>query len=88
VVTGSVIAILPIMILFLFLQRYWQGALPSGSAADGGRDECDSARAHRPAIGGVPYGGDYNPEQWMHDMATTQVDGEEDVRLRLASNTV
>jgi multiple sugar transport system permease protein len=31
VVTGSVVAILPVMILFLFLQRYWQQGLTLGS---------------------------------------------------------
>ena len=31
VVTGSVIAILPVMILFLFLQRYWQSGLSFGA---------------------------------------------------------
>jgi multiple sugar transport system permease protein len=31
VITGSVVAILPIMILFLFLQRYWQSGLTLGS---------------------------------------------------------
>jgi multiple sugar transport system permease protein len=31
VVTGSVIAILPVMLLFLFLQRYWQSGLSFGS---------------------------------------------------------
>jgi multiple sugar transport system permease protein len=31
VITGSVVAILPVMIVFLFLQRYWQGGLSLGS---------------------------------------------------------
>jgi multiple sugar transport system permease protein len=31
VVTGSVVAVLPVMIVFLFLQRYWQGGLSLGS---------------------------------------------------------
>ena len=31
VITGSVVAVLPIMILFLFLQRYWQSGLTLGS---------------------------------------------------------
>jgi multiple sugar transport system permease protein len=31
VITGSVVAILPVMIVFLFLQRYWQGGLGLGS---------------------------------------------------------
>ncbi|HVN16885.1 MAG TPA: carbohydrate ABC transporter permease [Anaerolineales bacterium] len=31
VVTGSVVAIIPVMIVFLFLQRYWQGGLTLGS---------------------------------------------------------
>jgi multiple sugar transport system permease protein len=31
VVTGSVLAILPVMLLFLFLQRYWQSGLTFGS---------------------------------------------------------
>jgi multiple sugar transport system permease protein len=31
VVTGSVVAIVPVMILFLFLQRYWQQGLSFGS---------------------------------------------------------
>lgn len=31
VITGSVIAIVPVMIVFLFLQRYWQGGLSLGS---------------------------------------------------------
>jgi multiple sugar transport system permease protein len=31
VITGSVVAILPVMILFLFLQRYWQSGLSLGS---------------------------------------------------------
>jgi multiple sugar transport system permease protein len=31
VVTGSVLAILPVMLLFLFLQRYWQSGLSLGS---------------------------------------------------------
>jgi multiple sugar transport system permease protein len=31
VITGSVVAILPVMIVFLFLQRYWQGGLTLGS---------------------------------------------------------
>jgi multiple sugar transport system permease protein len=31
VITGSVLAILPLMILFLFLQRYWQEGLTFGS---------------------------------------------------------
>lgn len=31
VVTGSVVAVLPIMLLFLFLQRYWQSGLSLGS---------------------------------------------------------
>jgi multiple sugar transport system permease protein len=31
VVTGSVVAIIPVMIVFLFLQRYWQGGLTIGS---------------------------------------------------------
>jgi multiple sugar transport system permease protein len=31
VVTGSVVAILPVMLLFLFLQRYWQSGLSLGS---------------------------------------------------------
>jgi multiple sugar transport system permease protein len=33
VVTGSVVAIVPVMIVFLFLQRYWQGGLSLGSIA-------------------------------------------------------
>jgi len=31
VVTGSVVAIIPVMIVFLFLQRYWQSGLSTGS---------------------------------------------------------
>ena len=31
VVTGSIVAILPVMVLFLFLQRYWQQGLSLGS---------------------------------------------------------
>ena len=31
VVTGSVVAIMPVMVLFLFLQRYWQEGLSLGS---------------------------------------------------------
>jgi multiple sugar transport system permease protein len=31
VITGSVVAVLPVMILFLFLQRYWQSGLSLGS---------------------------------------------------------
>ncbi len=31
VITGSVVAILPVMFVFLFLQRYWQGGLSLGS---------------------------------------------------------
>jgi multiple sugar transport system permease protein len=31
VITGSVVAVLPIMVLFLFLQRYWQSGLTLGS---------------------------------------------------------
>jgi len=31
VITGSVVAIVPVMIVFLFLQRYWQGGLSLGS---------------------------------------------------------
>jgi multiple sugar transport system permease protein len=31
VVTGSVVAVVPVMIVFLFLQRYWQGGLSVGS---------------------------------------------------------
>ena len=31
VITGSMVAILPVMILFLFLQRYWQSGLSLGS---------------------------------------------------------
>jgi multiple sugar transport system permease protein len=31
VVTGSLVAILPVMLLFLFLQRYWQSGLSLGS---------------------------------------------------------
>jgi len=31
VITGSVVAIVPVMIVFLFLQRYWQGGLTLGS---------------------------------------------------------
>jgi multiple sugar transport system permease protein len=31
VITGSVVAILPVMIVFLFLQRYWQEGLSLGS---------------------------------------------------------
>ncbi len=31
IVTGSVVAILPVMLVFLFLQRYWQGGLSLGS---------------------------------------------------------
>jgi multiple sugar transport system permease protein len=34
VVTGSVIAILPVMIVFLFLQRFWQGGLSLGSVRE------------------------------------------------------
>jgi multiple sugar transport system permease protein len=33
VVTGSVVAIMPVMIVFLFLQRYWQEGLNLGSIA-------------------------------------------------------
>jgi multiple sugar transport system permease protein len=31
VITGSVVAIVPVMFVFLFLQRYWQGGLSLGS---------------------------------------------------------
>ena len=31
VITGSVVAVLPVMVLFLFLQRYWQRGLALGS---------------------------------------------------------
>lgn len=31
IITGSVVAILPVMIVFLFLQRYWQAGLSLGS---------------------------------------------------------
>ncbi len=31
VITGSLVATLPVMIVFLFLQRYWQGGLAMGS---------------------------------------------------------
>jgi multiple sugar transport system permease protein len=31
VITGSVVAVLPVMLAFLFLQRYWQGGLSLGS---------------------------------------------------------
>jgi multiple sugar transport system permease protein len=34
VITGSVVAILPVMIVFLFLQRYWQEGLNLGSIKD------------------------------------------------------
>jgi len=34
VVTGSVVAIAPIMIMFLLLQRYWQGGLSLGSVKE------------------------------------------------------
>ncbi len=30
VITGSVVAILPVMLAFLFLQRYWQNGLSLG----------------------------------------------------------
>ena len=30
VITGSVVAVLPVMLAFLFLQRYWQGGLSLG----------------------------------------------------------
>ena len=51
-----------------------------------------SARARRPTVGGgLLYGGDYNPEQWMRSMGyDPESIWEEDVRLmRLAGvNTV
>ncbi len=31
VLTGSLVATIPVMIVFLFLQRYWQGGLAMGS---------------------------------------------------------
>jgi multiple sugar transport system permease protein len=31
VITGALIAILPLIAAFLFLQRYWQGGLAIGS---------------------------------------------------------
>src|SRR5436190_1735472 len=31
IITGSVVGTLPVMILFLFLQRYWQNGLALGS---------------------------------------------------------
>lgn len=34
VIIGSVVAILPVMIVFLFLQRYWQGGLSVGSVRE------------------------------------------------------
>ena len=30
VITGSLVSILPLIIAFLFLQRYWQSGLPTG----------------------------------------------------------
>jgi multiple sugar transport system permease protein len=34
VITGSLVSILPIIVAFLFLQRYWQGGLTFGSLKD------------------------------------------------------
>jgi multiple sugar transport system permease protein len=34
VITGSVVAIIPVMIVFLFLQRFWQGGLTLGSVRE------------------------------------------------------
>ena len=31
IITGSLVAVLPVMVLFLFLQRYWQSGLSLGS---------------------------------------------------------
>jgi multiple sugar transport system permease protein len=31
VITGSLLAIIPIVVIFLFLQRYWQSGLAAGS---------------------------------------------------------
>ncbi|GAP54675.1 part of a binding-protein-dependent transport system [Arthrobacter sp. Hiyo6] len=31
VITGSLVSVLPLIIAFLFLQRYWQNGLASGS---------------------------------------------------------
>jgi multiple sugar transport system permease protein len=31
VITGALLALVPIMIVFLLLQRYWQGGLSAGS---------------------------------------------------------
>jgi multiple sugar transport system permease protein len=31
VITGSLVAVIPLIISFIFLQRYWQGGLNAGS---------------------------------------------------------
>lgn len=31
VITGALVAIVPLVVAFLFLQRYWQGGLTLGS---------------------------------------------------------
>ena len=34
VITGSLLTIIPIMVAFLFLQRYWQSGLAAGSVKE------------------------------------------------------
>jgi multiple sugar transport system permease protein len=34
VITGALVSVKPIMITFLFLQRFWQGGLTFGSLKD------------------------------------------------------
>jgi multiple sugar transport system permease protein len=34
VITGALVSVIPIMIVFLFLQRFWQGGLTFGSLKD------------------------------------------------------
>ena len=34
VITGALVAVVPIIFAFLFLQRYWQGGLTFGSLKD------------------------------------------------------
>jgi multiple sugar transport system permease protein len=34
VITGALVAVVPIIVAFLFLQRYWQGGLTFGSLKD------------------------------------------------------
>ena len=67
VLVGALLSIVPLIITFLLLQRFWRTGLGTGAVK--GRKASGPLDALSERLGGrFAFGGDYNPEQWPEEV--------------------